>query len=44
MTEDEILTLISSDGMLIKRPILVTNDKVLVGFKEKEWSELNENN
>lgn len=44
MTEDEIISLLSSDGMLIKRPILVTNDKVLVGFKEKEWSELNENN
>lgn len=44
MSEDEILTLLESDGMLIKRPILVTNNKVLIGFREKEWSELNENN
>lgn len=39
MTEDEKLTLLSSDGMLIKRPILVTDNKVLLGFKEKEWTE-----
>ena len=44
MSEDEILALLESDGMLIKRPILVTNNKVLIGFREKEWSELNENN
>ena len=44
MSEDEILTLLESDGMLIKRPILVTNNKILIGFREKEWSELNENN
>ena len=28
------------DGMLIKRPLLVCDDKVLIGFKEKEWSEI----
>jgi len=38
MTEEEQLQLLSSDGMLVKRPIIVTeNGKVLVGFKEKEW-------
>lgn len=40
MTEDEQLKLLASDGMLVKRPILVTDDKVLVGFKEKEWNEI----
>lgn len=39
MTEDEKLNLLSSNGMLIKRPILVTDNKVLLGFKEKEWRE-----
>lgn len=37
MTEEEQLRLLASDGMLVKRPILVTEDKVLVGFKEREW-------
>lgn len=39
MTEDEILKLLSSDGMLVKRPLLVGDDFVLVGFKEDEYSE-----
>ncbi len=39
MTEDEQLDLLSTDGMLVKRPILVGEDFVLVGFKEAEWSE-----
>lgn len=39
MTEDEILSLLSTDGMLVKRPILVGNDFVLVGFKEAEWQQ-----
>ena len=39
MTDDEMLTLLSSDGMLVKRPILVGDDFVLVGFKESEWEE-----
>lgn len=38
MTEDEQLDLLASDGMLVKRPVLVTEDKVLVGFREEEWS------
>ena len=40
MKEEEMLSLLAGDGMLIKRPILVTDNKVLVGFREKEWSEL----
>jgi len=39
MTEDEMLKLLATDGMLVKRPILVGNDFVLVGFKEAEWRE-----
>ena len=37
MTEDEQLRLLASDGMLVKRPILVLDNTVLVGFKENEW-------
>ena len=37
MTEPEQLALLASDGMLVKRPILVTEDQVLVGFKPAEW-------
>ena len=40
MSEDEQLDLLSTDGMLVKRPILVGEDVVLVGFKVKEWEEL----
>ena len=39
MSEDEMLELLASDGMLVKRPILVGNGFVLVGFKEAEWNE-----
>ncbi len=39
MNEDEMLSLLSTDGMLVKRPILVFNDLVLIGFKESEWKE-----
>ncbi|MBR5345794.1 MAG: arsenate reductase family protein [Clostridia bacterium] len=38
MGEDEQIALLASDGMLVKRPILVNGDTVLVGFKEAEWS------
>ena len=40
MTEEEMLRLLSTDGMLVKRPIIVCKDKVLTGFWEKEWEEL----
>ena len=38
MPEDEMLRFLASDGMLVKRPLLVGEDFVLVGFKEAEWS------
>lgn len=37
MSEEEQLELLASDGMLVKRPILVTDNTVLVGFKQAEW-------
>lgn len=37
MSEEEQLELLSTDGMLVKRPIVVTENTVLTGFKEKEW-------
>lgn len=40
MTEDEQYALLATDGMLIKRPLLITADRVLVGFKEAEWETL----
>lgn len=39
MSEDEQLDLLATDGMLVKRPVLVSDDVVLVGFKVKEWEE-----
>lgn len=39
MEEEEKLTLLSSDGMLVKRPLVVGDNVVLAGFKEKEWEE-----
>lgn len=39
MSEEEQLELLSTDGMLVKRPLVVTEDVVLTGFKEKEWVE-----
>ena len=38
MSEDEMLRLLATDGMLVKRPLLVGDDFVLVGFKESEWA------
>lgn len=37
MTEEEQLCLLASDGMLVKRPLVIDGDRVLVGFREKEW-------
>lgn len=39
MSEDEQLKLLATDGMLVKRPIIITDDVILTGFKEKEWTE-----
>lgn len=40
MSEEEQYDLLATDGMLVKRPIVVTDQTVLVGFKEKEWESL----
>ena len=37
LTEDELLNILASNGMMVKRPILLTENTVLVGFKEEEW-------
>ena len=39
MSDEQMLQLLSTDGMLVKRPILVAEDFVLVGFKEADWAE-----
>ena len=39
MSEDEQLKLLASDGMLVKRPLIITDKAILTGFKEKEWAE-----
>ena len=39
MTEDEQLALLATDGMLVKRPLLIGEDLVLVGFRPAEWEE-----
>ena len=40
MTEDEKLKLLASNGMLVKRPLIVKDDTVLVGFKEEQWKSI----
>ena len=40
MTEEEMLKLLATDGMLVKRPLLIGDDFVLVGFKEDEWENI----
>ena len=40
MSEEEQLHLLASDGMLVKRPLLITDDAVLIGFREAQWAEL----
>ena len=39
MSEEEQYELLSEDGMLVKRPVVVGDDFVLTGFREKEWEE-----
>ena len=39
MGEDEQLALLATDGMLVKRPLVITDGFVLTGFKEAEWKE-----
>ena len=40
MSDDECLKLLATNGMLVKRPLLISTDFVLVGFKPSEWSDL----
>ena len=40
MSREEQIDLLASNGMLVKRPILVAGDTILVGFREKEWEKL----
>ena len=40
MSDDEQFALLASDGMLVKRPLLVKGDTVLTGFREKEWESI----
>ena len=40
MSEDEMIKLLATDGMLVKRPLLIADDKVLTGFKEDDWKAL----
>ncbi len=40
MSEDEMFALLATDGMLVKRPMLITEEAVLVGFKEADWAAL----
>lgn len=44
MSEEEQFELLASDGMLVKRPLLITGEKVLAGFREKEWEEIDRGN
>ena len=40
MSEADMIDLLATDGLLVKRPLLITDDKVLVGFKEAEWEDV----
>ncbi len=40
MSDEDMLKLLATDGMLVKRPLFVTDKNVLIGFKEEQWSEL----
>lgn len=40
MTDEEKIKLLASDGMLVKRPVFVTDKGILIGFREEEWKEL----
>ena len=40
MSEADMIDLLATDGLLVKRPLLITDDKVLVGFKKAEWEEV----
>ena len=44
MSDKEKIELLASNGMLIKRPLLVMNDAVIIGFKQTEWESVLKNN
>ena len=44
MTDEEKIKMLSSDGMLVKRPIFISSKGILIGFKEAEWEEMLKNN
>lgn len=44
MNEDKMLNLLATDGMLVKRPLLIGDNFVLVGFKEIEWKDISQQN
>ncbi len=39
MTEDETISLLASDGMMVKRPIFISGENILIGFREAEWEQ-----
>lgn len=39
MSDEEQLQLLATDGMLVKRPLIISDDVILTGFREKEWEE-----
>lgn len=39
MNEDEMIEILSTNGMLVKRPLIISDDVILTGFKEKEWED-----
>lgn len=39
MNEDEMIKILSTNGMLVKRPLVISDDVILTGFKEKEWED-----
>ena len=38
LTEEEQISILATDGMLVKRPLIISDDFILIGFKEKEWA------
>lgn len=40
MSEEEMIAVLATDGMLVKRPLLITEDRVLVGYREEEYLDL----
>jgi len=40
LTENELIDILASNGLMVKRPVLLADEKVLVGFKEEEWKQL----